>query len=184
MNIPQLRIQSTPAKIEISTKQGQISIEQPPGEMEIEQPKADLNITRIPGKLTIDQTQARADVDLKSVRQRSEEAAQLGKQDLLNGIARRIQDGVELMQIENGFGAIASISKRNSEGPKKEFNVGWTPKPGSVKVAFETGKVEVDSTTNKPIIKYKMNTPNISYQRGEVTINLKQHASMEIDFES
>lgn len=184
MNIPQLRIQSTNAKIEISTRQGQLKIEQPPGELEIEQPSAGMNITRNPGKLSIDQTQARADIDLKSVKKRMEEAAQLGKQGLLEGIARRIQEGEQIMRIEHGFQAIPDIAKRNSEGPKKEFGLGYVPKAGSVQTTFEPGKVEIDITPNKPKINYKVNKPNLSFEHGEITINLKQHASLNINFES
>lgn len=183
MKIPQIRIQTTPALIELSTKKGDMSIEQPLGDLQIEQPQALMNITRIPGKLTIDQTQARADVDLKSVKLRSEEAARFGKQDLIEGIARRIQDGTELMQIENGFHAISSISKRNSEGEKKEFNIGWIPSIGSVKISYEAGKVDVEATPNKPNIEYQVNKPIINYKPSELTINLKQHASLKIDFE-
>lgn len=184
MNIPQIRVLSTPAQIEISTRQGQLSIEQPPGDLQIEQPKAEVNINRIPGKLTIDQTQARADVDLKSVRLRTEEAAQIGKQDVLSGIARRIQEGTEMMEIENGFHAFSSIAKRNSERPKKEFNIGYIPKAGSVKIEYDPGKVEVNAKENKPKINYTVIKPNISFEPSVVTINLKQHASLKIDFES
>ncbi|MFC0477860.1 DUF6470 family protein [Robertmurraya beringensis] len=183
MQIPQIRIQTTPAKIEISTKKGEMSIEQSLGDLQIEQPQAILNITRIPGKLTIDQTQARADVDLKSVKLRSEEAARVGKQDLLTGIARRIQEGTELMKIEDGFSAISSISKRNSEGEKKEFNIGWVPSIGSVKITYEPGKVDVEVTNNKPKIDYKLNKPILNYNPSQVITNLKQHASLKIDFE-
>ncbi|MEK3992166.1 DUF6470 family protein [Robertmurraya sp. FSL R5-0851] len=183
MKIPQIRMQTTPAHIGISTKKGEMSIEQPLGDLQIEQPKAFLNITKIPGKLTIDQTQARADIDLKSVKLRIEDAARLGKQDLLSGIARRIQEGADLMQIENGFNAISSISKRNIEGEKKEFNIGWVPSIGSVKISYEPGKVDVEATPNKPKIEYNLNKPIINYNPSEVTINLKQHASLKIDFE-
>lgn len=184
MNIPQIRVHSTPAQIEISTRKGQLTIEQPPGELQIEQPKADVHINRIPGKLTIDQTQARADVDLKSVKLRLEEAAQFGKQDVLSGIARRIQEGTEMMEIENGFYAFSSITKRNSEGPKKEFNIGFIPRAGSVKIEYDPGKVEVNVKENKPKINYTVNKPNFSYNPSEVSIKLKQHTSLKIDFES
>ncbi|MCM3602653.1 DUF6470 family protein [Robertmurraya korlensis] len=183
MRIPQIRIQTTPAQIEITTQKGQMLIEQPPGELQIEQPQATVNITRIPGKLTIDQTQARADVDLKSIRKRIEEAAQMGKQDLLAGIARRAQEGEELMKIENGFGAISSISRRSSDGPKKEFNIGWIPRAGSVKIEYDPGKLEVDAKSNKPIINYVMNKPNLTYTPSEVIVGLRQYADIKIDFE-
>ncbi|WP_066055855.1 DUF6470 family protein [Robertmurraya korlensis] len=183
MNVPQIRLSSLPAKIQIDTQQGAVSIEQPKGTLEIEQPKADMNITRIPGKLTIDQTQARADVDMKSVRKRNEEAAQLGKQELLSGIAKRVQDGEELMRIENGFGAISSISKRASEGPSKEFGLGFIPKAGSVKVSYDPGRVDVKFDPNKPKINYQANKPLISIQPTKVNVSIAQYASLEIDFE-
>jgi hypothetical protein len=183
MRIPQIKIHTTHAQIEINTKKGQMLIEQPPGELEIDQPQATVNITRIPGKLTIDQTQARADVDLKSIRQRIEEAAQLGKQSVLAGIARRAQEGEELMRIENGFGAISSISKKNSDGPKKEFNIGWIPKAGSVKIQYDPVKIEVEAEPNKPILNYKVNKPNITHIPSEVTVSLKQYPDINIDFE-
>lgn len=183
MKIPQIRIQSTPAQLEISTKRGELSIQQAPGDLQIEQLRATMNITRVPGKLTIDQTQARADVDLKSIGKRIEEATQLGKQDLFAGIVRRTQEGTELMKIENGFGAVASISKRNSEGPKKEFNIGYVPRAGSVKVSYDPGKVEIEIKPNKPLIQYNVNKPEISFEKGEVNISLGQRPSLKIDFE-
>jgi len=184
MNIPQIRIQSTPAKIEMSTIPAKLTFEQPPGELEIEQPQADLNITRIPGKLTIDQIQAREDIDLKTVKKRMEEAAQQGKQDILNGIARRIKEGSELMEIEKGFRAISSIAKRNSEGIPLEFGLGFVPKQGSVKINYDPSRVEVEFILNRPRINYLMNKPVYDYQPGKVKIDLKQYQSLEIDFES
>lgn len=184
MNIPQIRIQSTPAKIEMRTIPAKLSFEQPPGELQIEQLQSDLNITRIPGKLTIDQTQAREDIDLKSVKKRMEEAAQQGKQDMLSGIARRIREGSELMKIENGFHAISSISKRNSEGIPLEFGLGFVPKRGSVKTNYDPSRVEVEFTLNRPKISYLMNKPVYDYQPGKVKIDVKQYQSLEIDFES
>lgn len=183
MRIPQIRIQTTPAQIEITTQKGQMLIEQRQGDLQIEQPQATVNITRIPGKLTIDQTQARADVDLKSIRKRIEEAAQLGKQDLLAGISRRAQEGEELMKIENGFRAISSISKRNSDGPKKEFNIGWIPRAGSVNIEYDPGKLEIEAKPNKPIINFEVNKPNLTPIPSEVSIRLKQYADIKIDFE-
>ncbi|MGS2778885.1 DUF6470 family protein [Robertmurraya sp. GLU-23] len=181
MNIPQIRIHSKPSQIEISSTRSELSIEQHRGQLYLEQPQADLNITRIPGKLTIDQTQARADVDLKSARRRIEEGAELGKQDVLAGIARRIREGEELMRIENGFGAIASIVKRNSQSIK-EFGLGYIPKTGSVQISYDPGKVQIEVLSNSPRVNYQVNKPSISFVPSEVKVNLKQHASLEIDF--
>ncbi|MGI8385394.1 DUF6470 family protein [Robertmurraya sp. P23] len=184
MNIPKIRIQTTPAVTEMNTRQGQLSIEQPSGELQIEQPKADMNISRVPGKLTIDQTQAREDVDLKSLKRRMEDAAQQGRQDMLNGIARRIQEGAELMKIENGFKAIQTIAKRKTDGTQKEFGLGFIPRAGSVKITYDPGSVDVQITANKPKVNYTMKKPVIDFQPGKVQIDMKQYPSVDINFES
>jgi hypothetical protein len=184
MDIPQIRIESTPGKIEINKRSGQLSIEQPQGELQIEQPQATMNITRIPGKLTIDQTRAREDVDLKSVKKRNEEFAQIGKQTLLNGIARRIQEGEQLMKIENGFQAISSIAKQNTEGKVKRFGLGFIPRAGSVDISYVPGAVKVEFTEHKPKINYKVNKPIIDFQSGEILIDMNPYPSLKIDLKS
>jgi hypothetical protein len=184
MNFPSIRIQSQPALTEIKTLRGTFSIEQSPAKLDIQQPQAELNIKRIPSKLTIDQTKAREDVDLKSIFKRTEEFAHLGYQDWLEGIARRRQDGDELMRIENGGNPIAEQAKRNGMKPPKEFNIGWIPSYGSVKIDYEPGKVDIQVETKKPIINSKENKPIISYSPAKVNISLKQYQSLKIDFDN
>jgi hypothetical protein len=184
MNFSSIRIQSQPAMIEIETRSGTQSIEQPPAELDIQQPQAELTIERTPSKLTIDQTKAREDVDLKSIFKRTEEFAQLGYQAFLEGIARRRQDGDELMRIENGGNPIAAQAKRNSVKHSREFNIGWIPSHGSVKIHYEPGKVDIQVETKKPIINNKANKPIISYTPAEVEVRMKQYQSVKIDFEN
>ncbi|WP_445487933.1 DUF6470 family protein [Niallia sp. 03133] len=181
---PQIRLQSTFGQIEITTRPGTMEIEQPKADLSIEQPAAEMNIERTPSKLTIDQTKAREDVDLKSIRVRKEEAAQLGKQALLEGIARRIQDGDELMRIENGGNPIKTQAKRNSEGPPKQFGLAWIPSAGSVKVGYDPGNVEINWKTHAPTIETTINKPIFTYRPGEVNISLKQYPSLTIDFDN
>lgn len=183
MDIPQIRIETIKGKIDITKRQGQLSIEQPQGELQIEQPQATLNIKKKPGKLTIDQTRAREDVDLKSIRRRNEEFAQVGKQTLLNGISRRIQEGEQLMKIENGFSAISSIAKQNIEGKIKQFGLGFIPKTGSVNVSYDPGEVKVEFSPNKPKIDYKVIKPTVDFHPDEIVIEMNQYPSLKISFE-
>ncbi|KPB05648.1 DUF6470 family protein [Bacillus sp. CHD6a] len=184
MLFPQIRMQSTFAQTELQIQKPVQQIEQPSAELSIEQPKAELTMQRTPSRLTIDQTQARADMDLKSVGRRIEEAAQLGRQDWLEGIARVAQDGNELMRIEDGDGAIARQSKRNSEGPPKEFNIGWIPSHFSVKIDYEPGRVDIDVQERKPVIDAKINKPFQEYTPGSAQVRLANYPSLEIDFEN
>lgn len=182
MQIPQIRLESTFAKIGMTTTQPVQDIQQPKADLKIEQPKADLNIETIPGKLTIDQSQARADMDLKSIGRRIEEFAQRGYQDWLDGIARRAQDGDQMMKIENGGHPIADLAEANSQNPIYDFNIGWVPSHGSVKINYTPAKVNIDIKANKPIIHPNINKAITNYTPGKVNLHLEQRNALNIDF--
>jgi len=183
MKVSQLRLESTTAQINLKTKNAVNQIQQPMADLSIQQPKAELSIQTTPSKLTIDQTEARADVDLKSIFRRMEEIEQKGYQDLLAGIARRTQQGDELMRIENKGNPIPSQAKINSEKPKKEFGLGYIPSAGSVKIQYEPADVKIEVKPKKPIIDVKVNKPIYDYEPGKVEINLQRRNELKVDFE-
>ncbi|SFA44385.1 hypothetical protein SAMN05192569_100786 [Parageobacillus thermantarcticus] len=182
MQLPQIRLQSTFAKIAIQTTPPVQEIKQPPAELDLQQPPAEMKIETTPAKLTIDQTKAWEDMDLKHIFRRIEEFAQQGYKDWLEGIARVSRQGDELMRIEDGGNPIAEQAKENSEDPIYDFNIGWIPSPFSVKINFEPAKVHIDVKVNKPINSTKINKPIINYTPGKVTIDLAQRNSLKIDF--
>lgn len=184
MQFPQIRLQSTFGKTEINTHNAKLEYEQPKVELSIQQPPAELDINRTPSKLTIDQTKAREDMDLKKISKRIEEFAQQGYQDWLSGLARVSQEGDDLMMIENGGHPIADQAKRNSESPMLDFNIGWIPSAGGVKVGYDPGKVELTWKVNKPIIESRVNKPIVNYSPGKVEVSLKEYPSLKIDFEN
>jgi hypothetical protein len=182
MNFPQIRMQSTPASIGIKTTPGKLEVETPPPALDIQQPKAKMEIERRASKLTIDQTEARADMDLKSVRRRIEDFARQGHEDWLAGLARMAQDGDELMRIENGGNAIAEQAKRNSEDPMYDFNIGWIPSAGSVKIQYDPGEVKVNFEPQKVINNTQVVKPHINVSKAQVDISLQKYADLKIDF--
>ncbi|WP_239587531.1 DUF6470 family protein [Bacillus pakistanensis] len=184
MNFPQIRLQSTPAKIEIQTKPGRMEIEQPPAKLDLQQPKGKLDIEHIPSKLTIDQTEAWADMDLKHISRRIAEFAKQGYEDWLSGLARVSQDGDELMKIENGGNPLAEQAKRNSENPSYDFNIGWIPSAGSVKINYDPGDVNIHFEPHRVINNTKPQKPIIEHVPAKVNIKLKQYSDMKIEFEN
>ena len=182
MNLPQIRLQSTPSTLEIRTNAGRVEIETPPPSLNIHQPKAKMEIERRSSKLTIDQTEARADMDLKSVRRRIEEFSRQGYEDWLSGIARMAQDGDELMMIENGRNVIAEQARRNSENPMYEFNIGWIPSAGSVKIQYDPGNVKVNIEPQKVINNTQVQKPIVNVSKAKVDISVKRYADLQIDF--
>ncbi|BCB05700.1 DUF6470 family protein [Bacillus sp. KH172YL63] len=181
MNVPQIRLQSTSGAIDIRTTPGKMEMEQPAAELDIQQPQAKMEIERKPSQLTIDQTEARADMDLKSVRRRIEEYSRQGYEDWLSGLARVSQDGDELMMIEKGDGAIAEQAKRNSEDPIYDFNIGWVPSAGSVKISYDPGSVKVNIEPQKVVNHSRPQKPEIQYTPAKVDVSLKRYADLQVD---
>jgi Family of unknown function (DUF6470) len=182
MQLPQIRLESTFAKIAIETTPPVQEIEQPPAELDLQQPPAEMRIETTPAKLTIDQTKAWEDMGLKHIFRCIEEFAQQGYEDWLEGMARVSRQGDELMRIEDGGNPLADQAKENGEDPMYEFNIGWIPSHFSVKTNFEPAKVHIDVKVNKPINHTKVNKPIINYTPGKVTIDLAQRNSLNIDF--
>ncbi|MBH0169354.1 DUF6470 family protein [Fictibacillus sp. 18YEL24] len=181
MNIARLKIESTPALLVLKSQKAVQIIEQQPAELNISQPKPELTIIQTPGKLTIDQSQAWEDMDLKNIFKRIEEAAQRGYQDWLAGIARRSQEGDDLMGIENGDNPIAEHAKVNSESPIYEFNIGFIPSPSSVKINYQPGDLKINWKTHKPEIDVKINRPRHDYKPGVIRGEIKQWPSLKIE---
>ncbi|WP_203363291.1 DUF6470 family protein [Bacillus sp. REN10] len=182
MQLAQIRMTTQQAQIALDIQKPVQSIEQPSAELDLQQPPAELTIETTPSKLTIDQTKAREDMDLKNISKRIEEFAQQGYQDWFEGLARVAAEGDELMMIENGGDPIPEQAQRNSEGPELEFNIGYIPSAGSVKIDYQPAQVQIDVKTNPIINNTRPQKPIHDYQPGKVHVSMKQYPSVNIDF--
>ncbi|WP_077625284.1 DUF6470 family protein [Sediminibacillus massiliensis] len=184
MEFPQIRLQSRPAKIGLEMTAAQLTMEQPKAEQSIRQPRAEMNIQRTPSKLSIDQTQAWEDMNMRSVFRLTEHAADLARQDWLEGIARVARQGDELMKIENSGNPIARQANENGFDAPMEFNIGWIPSHGAVKIDYQPSEVNVDIKARRPVIEATPQKPTVNYQPGSVDVNLVQREDLQIDFEN
>ncbi|VEF46911.1 YviE [Bacillus freudenreichii] len=180
--IPQIQIESVKGQIGMRTISARQSIEQPKAVVEIQQPPAEMHIERTPSKLTIDQTKAWEDMNLKSIPKLVEEFAQEGRQQAMEGTARRAEEGDELMRIENGGNPIPGIAKRNSEKPQASFNIKFIPSPFSVKLHYEPSVLDIQWTRREPLIQVEPRKPVIDYEPGKVDIYMERDPSLKIDF--
>ncbi|WP_077307520.1 DUF6470 family protein [Terribacillus halophilus] len=183
MQIPQVRLQSQQAKICLRTNNAKVEMQQPKAEQSIHQSQAKITMHTTPSKLTIDQTQAWKDMDLKSVFKRTEDFANLGGKSLLEGIARRVQEGKEMMEIEKGGDPIVSQAKRMDERKMKEFGLGWIPSHFSVKIDYQPSEVDINVEIHRPEIQNKPHQPQYNYQSGQVDTGIAQYQSLQVDFE-
>jgi hypothetical protein len=182
MKLPQIRLESQFAQIQMNTTPATQTIEQPQADLDIQQPKAELHIETTPSKFTVDQSQAWADMDLKPILKRIEEFAKNGYQDWLNGIARRAHEGNTMMRIENGGNVLATIAKNNSESTTYEFNIGFIPSLFSVKTFIEPSKLDIQWDIKKVINNTKIRKPIIEYNPGQIDIGIKQYEDLKINF--
>ena len=181
MRIPQIQMQSTTAKINIRTTPSQQTIRQPKAQQNLQQPKAQMSIRTTPGHLSIDQSRAWDAMDIKSVFKRTREAAQKGHSDALSGVARRASEGSQLMRIEYGGNAIVSQAKQKGHLLDFQYNIGFVPPPFSVKINYQPGKVHINVNPQKVINHTVAQKPVIDYRAGDVSVSMKQHASLHFD---
>ncbi|GGH76712.1 hypothetical protein JOD43_004339 [Pullulanibacillus pueri] len=179
MNIPSLSIHSTMGKIQIQSTGPQLEVHQGQTQQTIEQPKAEMTIERTPSKLTIDQTQAWNNLNLKSAFVRISEAVDEGHQAVMEGIARRAEEGDDLLHIERGGNPIKAHAVQNAQ-QKGSYSTGSTPPFQAVKESYSPSEVEINWQTKKPEIAATSEPPSFQFQRGQVNISMAQYPSVDI----
>lgn len=182
MQLPQIRMESQLAQISIQQTQGKQEIRQPKANLSIEQPKAKISIQTVPSKLSIDQSQAWEDMNLMSIRRRTEKQAQEGYQGFLEGTERRARQGSELMKIENKGDPLVGQAIENGYDGMKSLGITFIPSPFSVKINYEPADVQIDVQTKQPLINATTQKAEHHYQPGTVEIQMKQYEQLEIDF--
>lgn len=182
MNIPKLQIQTTKAQIGLNIHKPVQKIEQPKADLDLQQPKAKLTVETTKSQLSIDTFEARESLDLKNTRRRTEDMAQKGVQDALEGVARRADEGNELMRIEDGGNPIVEHAKRKGRQPYSSINIKFLPQSGSVKVKYEPSKVDINIEPQKVINNSKMNKPIHDYTTGSVDVEMLKKPSIKIDW--
>lgn len=181
MNIPQLQIQTTRGVLGLQITKPVQEIEQPKATISQQQPAAILEMSTTRPQLSIDTTENRADIDMKSVFRRSAENAQFGKQSLMNGIARRAQEGQQLVRIEDGGNALVAIAKQNSTPPPAELGIRFVGDRSKIKMSISPGTTNINATPQKPIYDVQVNKPIHHYTQGKVTGQMEQWADIQID---
>lgn len=182
MQVPQIRMQSQFAQIELETIPGKQSIEQPKADVSIEQPRGELSIQRKPGKLRIDQTKAWEDMNLHSAMRSRDLFAQEGLQAADEGTGRRASEGMEMMRIEKEGAPIVSQAEQRSTKPMKTLGIEFIPSTFSVDIEYEPAELNIDFERRAPQISIQKNDPIHEYERGNVDIRLKQLQQLDIDF--
>lgn len=107
-----------------------------PQPVDVSTEKVQVIVEKRPSRLTIDQTKAWEEMNLQSILKSMDEEANEGKQAVMESITKAVQEGKELMKIEQGGNPLANQAKRNSEKPIYPSNITFIPSPFSVKINY------------------------------------------------
>ncbi|WP_418301583.1 DUF6470 family protein [Lysinibacillus fusiformis] len=184
MRLPQIQIRTTDAKMDLDISKPQQYIKQPKATQHIEQPAAILEIHTTRGALRIDSSQARRDLGLIGPLESSANYAQKGKQEALQGMARRAREGRQMMENsgkDQGRATIQNIAKQNHGPHRVQFNIKFVPSIGSVKIDYIPGTTDINIQRRDPKIDVKVNKPIHEYTPGKVTGTMVQTPSVQTD---
>lgn len=185
MRIPQIQITQTDIQMDWNITEPVQRIKQPRANLNISQPAATLEINSTNAKLDIDMSQYWKDVGLKPTKDLIAEYAQMGRQEMLKGISRRVREGRQMMLGAGkgqGAGTIQSIAIQN-HGPKRPgpYNIKFIPSYNAIKVDITPGTTDVNITRNEPKIDVQVNKPIHDYTPGDVTGTMVVKPDIEID---
>lgn len=177
-----LKIRTTPAIINFQTKNAQQTTPAIPKDklsLDIEEPKMELK-SKNP-KIKIDQSQCFNESGLKNNKAFLDEVVSLSKSAVMEGIGHKVEQGNQMMAIENGVDAIAENASYNAwERFYNEFGLVTMPRSRPV-ITFEEGDVDYQfKRGDVKVINGPYKIDQGTYQAGKVEYYMKQNNSIEI----
>ena len=165
-----LGMQTNNAKIEYTT---------PKGNWEMRTVKAQMEVSPGWAQVRIDQTIPFAEAGRKTLSMLVQDYADLGKQSLLEGIARRAQEG-DLMARPPYGDAIQRIVM--SKLPTRaDFNIKFIPQ-SRPEIDFVNLEKDITWQIGGSERTFQLNKGEFNYQRGGVDIYMEQYPSLDIQF--
>lgn len=183
--LPQIRIEHTLAVLGHETTQPRMEMEQPHAELNMRQTPPQMEKHTTNPVVLIDQSEAFADAGSKKLSRLMEEYAALGRQAVLEGIARIAQEGMSLRAIENGSGGkvIKQIAKQNTTEPFPISQIDFIPRHDSVKMEGVPGSLEIEWHIGGLEMDPVVHPPQFEFQRGRLEFYMKQVNQLRIWFE-
>ncbi len=181
--LPSLHIETNDAEIGLHSQRPPMQIKQEQAELRIKQKHVDIiEISKTASQLYIDQTEAFADANLKSPLRMANEFWQKTKGEVLNYLAKTVQEGDEMMRIENGGGAIPRIAAQNSQITPSETTLAYMPRSMSqVKFSYVPSELTIKAPYDEPEITVTLRPPQIEIPTWQTNAYIKQKNRIHIE---
>lgn len=180
MRLPQIQIQSTPARLDIRSEQGQYNIRQRMADMNVRTTAAVIDIQTEQPIVIIDQSKTwdalTGGKSLIFFNRIYNQSGQFVQQAIENTVREYNQIG-DLTNETNPIPELALQSIARNSPPLKYFgdasplNVSFEAQLTTPKITVTPGTVDISITPNKP---------EVEYRRGKVNISMAQYASVQV----
>ncbi|GBG07193.1 hypothetical protein PAT3040_01741 [Paenibacillus agaridevorans] len=180
MRLPQIQIQSMPARIDIRSQQGRFDIRQQPAVMDIKSTRTVIDVEWERPEVLFDMTKTwealNGGGNLAFMNRIYNQSGQFVLQSIQNTVSEYDRIG----DLPTDGSAIAAIAKESMyrQPPKLQMygeasvlNLSFDPRISKPQVQVRPGDVNISITPSKP---------EINYQRGNVNIEMAQYPAVQI----
>lgn len=179
MHIARIQIRTQDIVLGMETTPHQFHIQQPRGIQEIKQPRPELTIEQPQGELYIDQTRALDALGYVQSSTFSQRIASEGRRILLEGIARKAQEGDRLAAIHQGGDPILDIAWERARLETPRTLLG-EPSVNNVDITYISNSPRIDVEVRRLEHHYTVQKPRLEFVRGSLNIYVKQYPKVEI----
>lgn len=174
-----LEIRTTWPQLGMRTTRPVMRISQPKGELQIKQQKVAMEIDRELPRVLIDQSQCFKELGNKNLVEMAQEAAQLGRERVLEYTGKMAEEGDQLARIEQRRPVIAELAMARME-QEREWNIAFIPQ--SRPKIDVTGYLQINWRVLKGQMNYQPRVPKVSFQPGKLAIYMRQYGKVEIHY--
>ncbi|MFC4777817.1 DUF6470 family protein [Paenibacillus sp. GCM10023252] len=181
MNDSRLSIRQTFAAIGIHAERARQEIVSPRGEQSIKQPSAAMNFSSEPSKLEVDSSQAWHALGKGPNLEWSSAIYSQMDSVYLQLLAHKVDQGKRMADITNSRSAFADLARANMNTPSTVKYQIAAPGFNNVKLNFQPGSITTEIEPSQVDIQYNPRKPEITAQRGNLDIYLRQQNSISIE---
>ncbi len=172
----QINISTQPIRMDYKTQNARLDLKSTPPKVQMETTPATLEIRQPRGELTIDHTPFRYSLGLKNIADFARDNASLGRQTVMDTIARIVGEGNQMARFENGSNAIANIAYGASLVKVPEFTVAPLAAPN---IQYQANPAQIKAMAGNVNVTVQPGRVQGDYQPGKVDIRVIQYPSIE-----
>ena len=182
-NVEQLiQIEQVPIEMKIKVTPSKLEAVRGTANLEIDRHAGGLRVKSQPIRLNLDTFEARDSIRPASDASSIRAYAQQGKQSAYKATATFAQQGELMLKANLGQDVISQIASRAIQDEPADINVEFLPKPGSVKMDWDPGQMEISFEMDKLNFDWRINKNQFEFIPGDIEISVTQKPDLVIKY--